>query len=83
MNDSDRKLIEEVAVLNGFQVKGWIGDKLNYFDPINEHEGFGDWNPLENNADAFSLMCNFGLFASNSNDETHIRKLILHRIIGI
>lgn len=59
--DSDRTLIEYAASMNGFQVKGWIGDKLNYFDPILDYEGFGDWNPLTNSADAFELAVKFNV----------------------
>lgn len=57
MKDADRELVELAAMAYGLQVKGWIGNKLKYFDPVS---GFGDWdqqwNPLESDGDAFRLM---------------------------
>lgn len=57
MKDADRELVELAAKAYGLQVKGWIGNKLKYFDPVT---GLGDWdqiwNPLENDGDAFRLL---------------------------
>lgn len=57
MTGADRELVELAARAYGLQVKGWIGSKLKYFDPIT---GFTDcegiWNPLEDDGDAFRLL---------------------------
>ena len=57
MTDADRELVELAAKAYGLQIKGWIGNKLKYFDPVT---GLGDWdqiwNPLENDGDAFRLL---------------------------
>ena len=74
MLDSDRDIIEDAAKANGFHVKGWVGDKLSYFDPITEHSGFGDWNPIENNSDAFELIAKFDLSSLISLDYSSDRK---------
>lgn len=48
-------LIEWAAMAYGFQVKGWVGNKLSYHDPITEHTGLGDWNPIIDDGDAIRL----------------------------
>jgi hypothetical protein len=52
---TDRELLELAANAAGLHVKGWIGDKLSYFNPVNDHSGFGDWNPLADDGDALRL----------------------------
>lgn len=58
---ADRELLELAAKAAGLQVKGWVGDRLSYFNPIAEWSGVGDWNPLDDEGDAFSLSVNLGL----------------------
>jgi len=52
---TDRELLEIAAKAYGLQVKGWVGNKFNYYDPILDYAGFGDWNPLEDDGDALRL----------------------------
>lgn len=60
MNDTDRKITEYAAKAFGLQVKGWIGDRLHYFNPITNYEGT-DWNPLYNDGDAFRLLAHISI----------------------
>ncbi|WP_273808754.1 MULTISPECIES: hypothetical protein [unclassified Pseudomonas] len=51
---TDRELLELAAKANGFQVKGWIGDRLSFFDPILDSAEY-EWNPLTDDGDALRL----------------------------
>lgn len=55
MNDADRELLELAAKAAGHTVKGWVNDRLIGWDAITGNE-FTEWNPLENDGDAFRLM---------------------------
>lgn len=55
------KCVEDATRKLGWTVFGWVGGKLSYYDPIREHAGCGDWDPLNNDADAFYLMCALGI----------------------
>lgn len=54
MTDNDRELLELAAKAAGYNVKGWINDKLVGWDAITGNE-FTGWNPLESDGDAFRL----------------------------
>ena len=51
---SDRELLEMAAKASGLHVKGWVGDRMVFFNPITgsaeEH-----WNPLTDDGDALRL----------------------------
>ena len=51
---TDRELLEMAAKASGLHVKGWIGDRMVFFNPITgsaeEH-----WNPLTDDGDALRL----------------------------
>lgn len=51
---SDRELLEMAAKAAGLHVKGWVGDRMVFFNPITgsaeEH-----WNPLTDDGDALRL----------------------------
>lgn len=51
---TDRELLELAAKANGFQVKGWIGDRLSFFDPILNSAEY-EWDPLTDDGDALRL----------------------------
>ncbi len=57
---TDRELLELAAKANGFQVKGWIGDRLSFFDPILDSAEY-EWNPLTDDGDALRLAVNLNL----------------------
>ena len=61
MIDRERELIELAAKALGYQVKGWVGEKLSYFNPILDHAGVGDWNPLLCDGDAMRLLMDLDL----------------------
>jgi len=51
---TDRELLEMAAKAAGLHVKGWVGDRMVFFNPITgsaeEH-----WNPLTDDGDALRL----------------------------
>ena len=51
---SDRELLEMAAKAAGLHVKGWVGDRMVFFNPITgsaeEH-----WNPITDDGDALRL----------------------------
>jgi len=51
---TDRELLELAAKANGYQVKGWVGEYLVFFNPIT---GSAEerWNPLNDDGDALRL----------------------------
>ena len=57
---SDRELLEMAAKAAGLHVKGWVGDRMVFFNPITgsaeEH-----WNPLTDDGDALRLAVRLGL----------------------
>jgi len=52
---TDKELLEYAAKAAGLQVRGWIGNDCIYYDPITNHTGHGDWNPITNDGDALRL----------------------------
>lgn len=61
MTDNDRELIELAAKAYGIHAKGWLNDKLIGFDTNTEWPVNGDWNPLEDDGDAFRLATRLSL----------------------
>lgn len=51
---NDHELLELAAKANGFQVKGWVGGRLVFFNPITE-SAEEIWNPLSDDGDALRL----------------------------
>ena len=57
---TDRELLEMAAKAAGLHVKGWVGDRMVFFNPITgsaeEH-----WNPLTDDGDALRLAVKLGI----------------------
>ena len=51
---SDHELLELAAKANGLLVKGWVGNRLVFFNPITE-SAEETWNPLTDDGDALRL----------------------------
>lgn len=60
---SDRELLELAAKANGYQVKGWVGEHLVFFNPITE-SAEERWNPLSDDGDALRLAMKLELLVS-------------------
>lgn len=50
----DRELLELAAKANGFHVKGWVGDRIVFFNPVTG-SAEDTWNPLSSDGDALRL----------------------------
>lgn len=72
MNDEDKKLVELAAKVNGLQVKGWIGERLSFFDPILDSAEY-EWNPLNDDADAFRLAAKARLRIDFYDDQVEVK----------
>lgn len=90
MTDNDRELIELAAKAYGIQVKGWLNSKLIGFDTNTEQPVNGDWNPLEDDGDAFRLAVQLrietrfmeGFKQVQCNRDSDRNNFHLHGLIG-
>lgn len=67
---TDRELLELAAKANGFQVRGWVGDRLVFFNPIT-HSAEETWNPLNDDGDALRLAAGLLMSIEIYGDEDH------------
>lgn len=51
---ADQQLLELAAKANGYQVKGWVRDRMVFFNPITG-SAEETWNPLADDGDALRL----------------------------
>ena len=62
---TDRELLEMAAKAAGLHVKGWVGDRMVFFNPITgsaeEH-----WNPLTDDGDALRLAVKLNINITHS-----------------
>lgn len=72
MQMTTEQVLEAAAIAFGFQVKGFVNDKLVYFDPIREYAGYGDWNPLKNPGDALELATRLGMNITNGKNYVEV-----------
>lgn len=60
MSMTDRELLELAAKANGYQVKGWVNDRLVFFNPVT-CSAEETWNPLDDDGDALRLAFSLGM----------------------
>lgn len=70
---TDCKLLELAAKAAGLQVKGWVNDRLSYYDPVTGYFGHGDWNPLDDDGDAFRLAVSLKLNIQHTESTSIVR----------
>ena len=77
---SDRELLEMAAKAAGLHVKGWVGVRMVFFNPITgsaeEH-----WNPLTDDGDALRLAVIVGIDVDHYFDRVETWKAGQHGFI--
>ena len=68
----DRELVELSAKVMGFQVKGWVGNRLCFYDPILDSAEY-EWNPLLDDGDALRLAAKGRLRIDFYDDQVEVK----------
>ena len=62
---TDMELLELAAKAAGYHVKGWVGNRLSFYNPITM-SGEEHWNSLENGGDALRLSVKLQISVSQN-----------------